>query len=59
MNISLPGENSILQRNIKMEGHGNGVPYSKTGDRDQDEVMRFHDFLRHCGGQNVRNHRVI
>jgi hypothetical protein len=43
MSISLVGDKVILQRNVKMEGHGNGVPYSKTGDRDQDEVMRLHD----------------
>jgi len=25
-------------------GNGSGVPYSKTGDKDQDEVMRFRVF---------------
>jgi hypothetical protein len=59
MSISLLGEKVILQRQIKMEGHGNGVPYSKTGDKDQDEVMRWHDLGRRCGGQNLRSHRLI
>lgn len=31
-------------------GKGNGIPYSKTGDRDQDEVDAL--FLRQCGGQS-------
>jgi hypothetical protein len=44
MNISLQEEQVILQRNIKVERHGNGVPYSKTGDKEQDEVMRLHCF---------------
>jgi hypothetical protein len=43
MSISILEDKGNLQRNVKMEGHGNGVPYSKTGDRDQDEVMKFHD----------------
>jgi len=25
-------------------GNGSGVPYSKTGDKEQDEVMRLHVF---------------
>ena len=45
--VAVSGEKVILQRKLfKMEGVGNGsgVPYSKTGDKEQDEVMRFHVF---------------
>jgi hypothetical protein len=45
--IAFLGEKVILQSKLfKMEGLGNGsgVPYSKTGDKEQDEVMRFHVF---------------
>jgi len=32
-------------------GNGSGVPYSKTGDKEQDEVMRFHVFKGIVGGR--------
>jgi len=32
-------------------GNGSGVPYSKTGDKEQDEVMRLHVFKGIVGGR--------
>jgi len=52
--IALLGEKVIRQRRLlEMEGLGNGsgVPYSKTGDKEQDEVMRVHVFKGIVGGR--------
>jgi hypothetical protein len=46
-NISLLAEKIFLGRKaFKMEGpgNGNGIPYSNTGDKDQDEVKRLYCF---------------
>lgn len=55
MSISLVGDKAILQRNIQMEGHGNGVPYSKTGDRDQDEkLLQPFTYILQVPGKQIR-----